>query len=175
MASKNEQVSIENAHLIFRNFAGAEGKYNHAGDRNFCVLIDDDIAKDLSAKKFNVKYLPPREEGDKEQAYIKVKVSYRYTPPSVYLVSSNGKTRLTEENVDMADWVNIKTADLIFNGSPYDVNGKKGLSAYLKTLYIVLDEDELEKKYSDIQDSAQSCVGGCGNCEACDGSCHNDD
>lgn len=172
--AKKEQVSIENAQLIFRNFAGAEGKFNHAGDRNFCVLLDDNIAEDLSKRGYNVKYLKPREEGDKEQAYIKIKVSYRFTPPNVYLVSSSGKTRLTEENIEIADWANITTADLIFNGSPYDVNGKKGLSAYLKTLYIVLDEDELEKKYSDVQDSAQSCVGGCGNCEACDGSCHED-
>lgn len=172
--AKKEQVSIENAQLIFRNFAGVEGKYNHAGDRNFCVLIDDDIAKELSDRGYTVKYLKPREEGDKEQAYIKIKVSYRFTPPNVYLVSSNGKTRLTEENIDMADWITIKNADLIFNGSPYDVNGKQGLSAYLKTLYIVIEEDEFEQNPEHQNISSQSCIGGCGNCEACDGSCHED-
>lgn len=170
--AKREEVAIENADIAFRNFEGKEGTYNRAGDRNFCLILDDKLAEDLAKRGYNVKYLKPREEGDKEQPYLSIAVSFKNTPPNIYLVSSRGKNRLSEDDVKILDWAEIETADVIFVPYDWEVNGKSGRKAYLKTLYVVIAEDEFEKKYSDVKDGAQTLVGGCGNCEACDGSCH---
>lgn len=171
---KREEVAVENAQIVFKNFEGKEGDFNRAGDRNFCVLLDDGLAEDLKKHGWNVKFLKPREEGDKEQAYLQIKVSFKNVPPNIYLISSRGKNRLSEDDVKILDWADIKTADLIFNPYDWELNGKTGRSAYLKTLYAVLEEDEFEKKYMNSPDSAEGSIGGCGNCEACDGSCHNE-
>ena len=58
------QLMIENAKIIFRNFAGKEGMYNAEGDRNFCVLLEDDLAEQLVKDGWNVKTLRAREEDD---------------------------------------------------------------------------------------------------------------
>lgn len=61
----NENLVIENARLLFRNFSGRESKYNRAGQRNFCVYIEDAAdAQKLIDDGWNVRVRPPREDGE---------------------------------------------------------------------------------------------------------------
>lgn len=152
-------IKIEGARLIFRNFQGKENlPYNKEGDRNFGVLLDDELAKQLIADGWNVKFRPARGDDNYEQPWLSVKVKYTKYPPIVVLISDNGKTRLTEDTVGNLDWTRISNADLIINPYSYpamlDKEGKEirpaGIAAYLKSLYVTVQEDDLEKKYADI-------------------------
>lgn len=167
--TKLDNIIIEDAQLLFKNFSGKKGEFNPEGHRNFCVLLDEDVAKQLKKDGWNVKYLKPREEGDKEQAYLQVKVRFDNRPPNIILVSSTGKSRIDESEVNLLDWAEMDNIDLNIN--PYEwhrPNGDSGITAYLKSMYVTIEQDPLEEKYVN-KDSALNTIGGCGECGTCEG------
>lgn len=168
------EVRIDNARITFRNFAGAEGKYNNAGNRNFSVFLPDDIAKEMEADGWSIKWLDSYPD-EPPQAIVNVKLNFGNYPPNVVLVSDGKMTRLDEHNVNVLDFAELETVDLILRGYEWNVSGNSGIKAYLKTGYFVLVVDELARKYSEILDSSQEAIGGCGICGEdggiCDGHC----
>lgn len=148
MAETSATFMVENAEIIFRNFEGKEGQYNRKGDRNFGVILDPDVAAQMEEDGWNVKYLKPREEGDEPTPYIQVSVKFDIRPPRIVTISSSGKTQLDEDSVEILDWADMAKVDLIARAYNWEVNGKTGMKAYLKSMFITLEEDELEKKYA---------------------------
>lgn len=156
MARNDNTVVMENVRIIFRNFAGKEGMYNREGDRNFCVLLDEDTAEAMAKDGWNVKWLPARDEGDTDQAYLQVSVNFKGRPPRVVMITSKGRTNLYEEDIETLDWVDISTVDMIIRPYEWAVNGKTGIKAYLQSIFVTIIEDALELKYADLEDSARS-------------------
>jgi hypothetical protein len=69
------------------------------------------------------------------------------------MVTSRGMTYLGESELEVLDWVDIETADVTLN--PYDwvVSGKSGRKAYLQSLFIKIEEDYLQEKWTQITES----------------------
>lgn len=146
-------ITFESARIAFRNFAGKEGQYNREGDRNFVLILEDPaVAQQMADDGWNIKYLRPREEGDDPTPYVQVSVSYKSRPPRVVMITSRGRTDIPEEMLEILDWVDIASVDLIINPYQWAVNGKTGIKAYLKSIYITIQEDELERKYADVKE-----------------------
>lgn len=141
---------MEDARIIFRNFQGKEGQYNREGDRNFCVLLDHKTADDMAADGWNIKTLKPREEGDEPQPYIQVSVNFKGRPPRIVMVTSRGRTDLGEDECEFLDWADIRSVDLIIRPYEWTVNGKTGIKAYLKSIFVTIEEDYLELKYAEL-------------------------
>lgn len=147
-----DNIVIEDARIIFKNFSGKESKYNPPGKRNFCVLLDHELSEKLINDGWNIKHLRPRDEDDQPVPYIPVAISYDYNPPKIYIVTSRGKNLLEENEIGMIDWAEIETVDLIIRPYFWEVNDKKGIKAYLKSMFVKIVEDEFEKKYADLKD-----------------------
>lgn len=159
-------VTIENARLKFRNFAGDPGPYNEAGDRSFAVVLPPAVAEQMQRDGWNVKSRPPREEGDQEEYHVSVKVSYAKRPPNIVIVTmvwnpqtkdfEPRRTSLPEDLVDLVDSLDIAKADLILNPYRWNMRGNTGVKAYLKSLFITVQQDELEMKYMSIPELGPS-------------------
>lgn len=147
-----DTVLIEGARIIFRNFAGKEDAMNREGNRNFCVLLDDEVAEAMAADGWNIKQLKAREEGETPQSYIQISVGYKVRPPTVYMITTRGKTSIGEDLIEMLDYAEFGNVDLIFQPYNWDVNGKTGVKAYLKSLFVEVIEDALEQKYGEVPD-----------------------
>lgn len=144
-------IEIENAEILYPNFSGLGSRYNRDGDRNFCVFIDDtDLAMELADEGWNIKIKQPRFEDEQPRYYLPVKVMFNKFPPRVRLITKNNPPRpLNEDTISLLDDIEYAHVDVVIRPYNYDSNGKTGVSAYLKELYVTMVQSKFADKYPD--------------------------
>lgn len=159
MDKKINNIIIENARIGFKNFSGEAGKFNAAGNRNFCVFLEKDMGVTLQEDGWNIRWLKPKDQDEDETPYLQVSVTFNNFPPKVVLISNKSKTTLDEESIKILDWAEIDNVDVIIRPYTWEVNGKSGIKAYVKSMYVTIVQDEFENKYYDVPDSATNSIG----------------
>lgn len=164
MVNDKKQVGptrvFEGAQILFKNFRGLGPptfKFNQPGERNFNLVIPTELVDTMMEEGWNVKCLKPYEDETEPKCIVKVKVKFGTRPPTVVMLTSRGRTKLTEDTVGSLDMATFTNLDVIIHGSYYDINDKQGMTAYLQSLYVTVYEDPLELKYAmlpeDVEDS----------------------
>lgn len=143
-------LQIDNARLIYRNFAGAGSKFNREGDRNFAIIIEDqETANKLAELGWNVKIKPPRDADDEPFMFLPVKVKFNDRGPNVYLISGNNRVTLDEDSVECLDDVDILNVDLDIRPYDWEVNGKSGRTAYLQSICVTQEVDRFAARITE--------------------------
>ena len=144
-----EDVAIKWA---FSHFDGREDTFNAEGDYNFTMILPDDVAEKLRAEGWNVRTMDGYEEGDPPEHLLKVKISYKYEPPKVFLIK--GDRKLRAEKRDLADIRRdtCEQIDVIITPSRWVVGGNSGITAYAKELYAKVKESRFSAKYADYEE-----------------------
>ena len=141
-------LQIEDARIIYRNFAGIGSKYNREGDRNFAVIIpNQEIADELIADGWAVKIKPPRDEDESPFMYLLVKVKFNNRGPAAYVKSGNSVQRLNQDTIGMLDEIDIQSVDMDLRAYDWEVNGKTGRSAYLQAINVIQNIDRFGAQY----------------------------
>ena len=147
MATRIDNIVIDGAEIYFKNFSGKRFK---DGVRKFGVFVDD-IADKLRADGWNVKMTKVRDEDDIPRPYLDVKVRFDNFPPKVLMIRGTNITELDEVSVSLLDSVYITNARVVIGPSSWTMNGKSGITAYLRTLYATIeDDDPFASDYADF-------------------------
>ena len=150
MANVNN-INIEGAIVIWKNFSGERDKFN-PGKRGFSVVIDDAVmADELRNEGWNVKDRPLQEGADpSEQEWtLPVKLNMnRYT--QVWLIVGNHKTLLDENTVAQLDVVDFVNCDISIRPYEWEMGGRNGITAYVDSMYITIRENKFAAKYADL-------------------------
>lgn len=145
-------LQIDDARIVFRNFAGRGDKFNREGDRNFCLVIEnEEDAYRLKDLGWNVKIKAAREEGDAPFMYMKVNVKFSDRGPVVYLKSGDRRAvELDEDSIGCLDNIDIAGIDLDIR--PYDwtrPDGASGRTAYLDSMHVTQQVNRFAARYSE--------------------------
>ena len=151
MARSNNLI-IEGATIMYKNLSGAATQFTPAGQRNFCLVLDEETATILSADGWNIKYKVNRDDYSDILPYVKVDVKFGDYPPRIVMISSKGKVLLNEDTVCMVDVADIQSVDVEVSPYHWQVGSKHGIKAYLRAMYVTIREDALEAKYADLPD-----------------------
>lgn len=146
-----DNVIVENADIIWANFSGEEKKNNREGVRNFCIRFSDpEVVKELIDKGWNVKHHMPNEEydNDEEFDYIQVTIRFDQFPPEIIWVTRNANIPVNESNIGELHGKQIIHADVEFSPYFWTYNGKTGIKAMLKTMYIEVRQNPFADKYA---------------------------
>ena len=161
------RILIEGAKIGFRNFSGKESDYNAAGDRNFCVFIDKELAHKLEEDGWNVKWTKPRDDQDDPSPFLPVKVNYKNRPPKITMIVGGTKQNILEDDVHILDWCEIEKVDLSINPYNWTVRGKEGVKAYVNAMRIYVIEDEFSDPDSAVNAMCTDCLSLSGSCVDC--------
>lgn len=135
------------------HFDGREDVYNTPGDHNFTISLPEDIAKEMASQGWNVREREGREEGDPPEWTLECKISDKFGVPPIFFIKRGRKFRiealeeLREVRRDSCSKLNV-----ILQPSPWTNGMRSGITAYVKEMYVEINESRFAAEYADFEE-----------------------
>lgn len=149
-----DDIEIEDVKIkwAFSHFDGKADTFNDPGDHNFTIILPPEQALDLQEQGWSIRKLDPREEGDDPEYTLKVKISYRFEPPKIYLIKNGRKIRADEQDLSDIKRATTEQISVIIQPSRWVHGNNSGITAYVKELYAKIRQSRFEEMYEDYEE-----------------------
>lgn len=162
--NKKQPICMEGAELVFKNFAGKTKtvrgmtvntpRRDGTPDRNFGVVINDlSLAQRLINEGWNVKQFHNDDPNAEPDYWLPVKLTFRtqdHNPSNtkVMMINPDGSAvRLFADTVSTLDHVRVGRANIIITPFEWASPQGAGITAYTRTLYCFVEDDDPWAKY----------------------------
>lgn len=149
--TKMAPLIINNANIGYKNFEGRVSATNKYGERTFVIFFEDDVAKDMQDRGWNIKWPKDKLENpdSEKQAFLPVKLKFRTRdnrPTSVKIVKIMGDNHFFLGEEDVKDLDKLKLLNVDLKVRPYEFEPGR-YSAFLDTIYATVEMDPFFEKY----------------------------
>lgn len=148
----NEEIENAQIKWAFSHFDGRADTYNDEGDRNFTIKLSEEHAQRLMETGWNIKVMDGYEEGDPPEYLFKVKISYKFDPPKIYLIKGDRKIRAEERDLADITRATVENIDVVIKPHKWERQGNRGVSAYVEEMYVVVSQSRFAQRYQDLQE-----------------------
>jgi hypothetical protein len=148
-------VELEDVNVkwAWSHFDGRD-PFNGDGNYSFTIILPEQTAKEMMDLGWTgIKENEGYEEGDPPEWTLKVKISYKYEAPRIYLIRNGRKFHVRDE----ADLRNIRRdltdqIDVIITPSRWVQGSRTGVTAYVKELYAEVRQSRFADKYDELEE-----------------------
>lgn len=137
----------ERPRILWRDFTGEKNQFND--DRSFTIILEDPLYNALLEDGWPVRVTVPKRDDQYPLNVLTVKVGFK-VPPKIIVIQGDRKMRIDESNIEMLNYAHIIDAKMVIRPREWEVGGKSGVKAYLKEMWVTVQEDEFEEMYRDI-------------------------
>ncbi len=145
-------INITEGQIAYSNFAGRPTQFNpNGGVRTVTFVIPNDIADQLKADGWNIREQVINDDGE-VRYLLESKLTFRTREgkprdPKIFIVRDDGLVHVTEDTVDTLDRADILSVDAVIGPSYWEWGGKKGIAAYINSMYVTIKENPIDEKY----------------------------
>lgn len=149
-----EDFALEDAQIkwAFSHFNGREDTFNAEGDHNFTLILPEETALKLQDEGWAIRRMEGYEEGDPPEYLLKVKISYKFEPPKIYLIKGNRKMRADQRDLADINRATCERIDVIITPSRWVHGQNSGITAYTKELYATVRQSRFDERYADYEE-----------------------
>lgn len=144
-------INITDGQIAYSNFSGRPTQFNpNGGVRTVTFVIPNDIAEQLKEDGWNIREQAINE--DEVRYLLEAKLTFRTREgkprdPKIFIVRNDGLMHVTEETVDTLDRADILNIDAVIGPSYWEWGGRKGIAAYVNSMYVTIKENPIDEKY----------------------------